>query len=157
MGEWPKDKDELSGRSHTACTTQVNTFKLRLTLKLYYFNIQNCSHLTQKMATWWTLDSTVIHGFETNARKIICFNLTEGSCVIDNKFNVRKITSRVRVSTRIKIGSQKIAPDNGFDFLSHYWCLLGAFERVWSPCRRSRIFANAIEWFFNFMGRRLLL
>ena len=51
--------------------------------------LHGCSHQTQKTAKWWTVDSTTNNGFDTNARKIICFNLTEGSCVIDNEFNVR--------------------------------------------------------------------
>ena len=39
---------------------------------------------------------------------------------------------KARVSTELKIGSQKIAPNNSFDFLSHYLCLVVASDRVLS-------------------------
>ena len=54
--------------------------------------------MTQKSPTWWTLDSTGIFGFDTNARKIICFNLTEGSCVVNNKFKVRQNITNLLVN-----------------------------------------------------------
>ena len=54
--------------------------------------------MTQKSPTWWTLDSTEIFGFDTNARKIICFNLTEGSCVVNNTFKVRRNITKLLVN-----------------------------------------------------------
>ena len=39
------------------------------------------------------------------------------------------MTPILRVSMRLEIRSQKIAPNNSFEFLSHFLCLVGAKER----------------------------
>ena len=48
------------------------------------------------------------------------------------------------VSARFKIGLQKPASNNSFDFFSHYQYLLGALERILSSRRKSRNFENSI-------------
>ena len=50
------------------------------------------SHLSDRSAKWWTIDSTSIEGFDTNERKIACFNMTEGSCIENNEFMVSYIS-----------------------------------------------------------------
>ena len=49
-----------------------------------------------------------------------------------------------RVSAQLKIGSQKIVPNNSFDFLSDYYYRLGTSKWVLSLRQKSRIFANDI-------------
>ena len=50
------------------------------------------------------------------------------------------MTPILRVSMRLEIRSQKIAPNNSFEFLSHFLCLVGAKERNLSRRIKSKIF-----------------
>ena len=46
------------------------------------------SHISDRYSHWWTLDSTDFQSFDTNERKIVCFNMTEGSCIENEEFMV---------------------------------------------------------------------
>ena len=95
MAKWWENRYEVSRQSSTACNIEVIFIEIAFT---FYGKLANqpytCtgkidfSHLSDRSAKWWTIDSTSIEGFDTNERKIACFNMTEGSCIENNEFMV---------------------------------------------------------------------
>ena len=84
MAKRSDNQYELSQQSDTACNNgvilPVNRFLP--VMKMYF------SHLSDRSGKWWTIDSTSFQEFDTNERKIVCFNMTEGSCIENEEFMV---------------------------------------------------------------------